>query len=137
MSWVCLLAADRPLPLYRAPEARLRTVRAGGQTVTVEEDGFSVLEHKYYRSAVDELGLAMKPFPYELDLRATRADLDHLRAYLKEHLAPGEEAELWGLWVGGTGGERPIRYRGPLDTLDLETLEVLEQCRPVCLTIKG
>ena len=64
------------------------------------EDGFSVQTHKYYRQAVKELGLTMKSFQYELDLRATEEDAAQLRTYLEQHLRPGETAELWNLWVG-------------------------------------
>lgn len=135
MSYVRLLAAGHPMPLYEAPAPRVRTVSIGGVRHTIEENGFSVLEHEYYRSAVDELCLTMKPCQYELDLRATEDDLNQFRAYLTAHLTPGEEVELWGLWVGGADEERPIRYRGPLNQFDRETLDLLEECRPVCVTI--
>jgi len=128
------LAADRPAPLYEAPTRRIRYTACGDRRLQVEEDGFSVQAHAYYRAAVEELGLTMRACWYELDLRATEDDLRYLRAYLKEHFTSGEEVELWGLWVGGE--ERPLaRYRGRLDELDLETLELLEECRQVCLTI--
>lgn len=135
MSYVCLLAADHPTPLCEASAPRIRTVSTGGDRYTIEEDGFSVLEHEYYRSAVDELGLTMKPCQYELNLRATEDDLNQFRAYLAAHLTTGEEVELWGLWVGGPDEERPTRYRGALDQFDLETLNLLEECRPVRVTI--
>ena len=73
-----LLAADRPLPLL---EPAFRRVRCTGR-FTVETDGFSVRPHEYYRGAVDELGLELKPFQYELDLEATQEDVNALRAYL-------------------------------------------------------
>lgn len=134
MSYVRLLAAGHPAPLYQPRERRIRQVSIDGQQVSVEEDGFAVLAHEYYRQAVEDLGLTMKPYQYELDLRATESDLRQLRAYLAEHFAPGEEVELWGLWVGGEE-ERPVRCRGPLDEFDMDTLEMLEEFRPVCLTI--
>lgn len=135
MSWVTLLAADHPATLYRAPEQRTRFVRIGVEQNPVREDGFSVLEHEYYRQAVDDLGYSMKPYQYEMNLRATPADLKYLRGYLEEHFAPGEEVELWGVWVGGEE-ERPARFRGPLDGLDIEELERLERAAPVCLTVE-
>ena len=135
MSYVALLAADKPLPLYEAPKPRVRWIQSGGHRVSVEEDGFSVQKHEYYRAAVEDLGLTMKPYQYELDLRATEDDLNELQTYLQENLAPGENVELWGLWVGGEE-ERLARYRGPLDALNLETLDMLEACRTVCLTIE-
>ena len=42
MSTVTLLAADHPMPLSEAQSRRIRTVRSGRDTITVEEDGFSV-----------------------------------------------------------------------------------------------
>ena len=90
MSRVVLLCADHPLPLYGSGVRRARTVGP----VTVEAGGFSVQEHKYYRSAVEDLGLSMKPCQYELDLRPTEEDAAALRAYLERNCAPGETVEL-------------------------------------------
>ena len=128
MSCVILLAADRPLPLRAATTKRTRTVSAGGRTLTVEEDGFSVREHRYYRQAVDELGFAMKPCRYELDLAATEEDAALLRAYLEEHCAPGEQVELWNLWLGDDRETKVPSFRGQLMDLDREALEQL--CSP-------
>ncbi len=83
--------------------------------------------HEYYRSAVDELGFAMKPFQYELEPGRCQADLDHLLAYLGENLSSGETVELWSLWVGDGGGTRPRRYRGKLSAFDLDTLGMLTE----------
>ena len=76
MSAVTLLCADHPLPLYRSNSRRIRSTPSG----PVTEDSFSVQTHKYYRQAVKELGLTMKSFQYELDLRATEEDAVQLRA---------------------------------------------------------
>ena len=124
MSCVCMIAADHPLPLQEPQARRTQTVQAEGRTITLEEDGFSVQPHKYYRPAVEELGLAMKPHQYELDLRATEEDAAQLCAYLRENCAPGEQVELWALWVGDGGG-KVHRYRGKLSEFDLDTLEML------------
>ena len=74
MSAVTLLCADHSLPLYRSGSRRIRTAPSG----PVAGDGFSVQTHKYYRQVVEELGLTMKPFQYELDLRATGEDAAQL-----------------------------------------------------------
>lgn len=137
MSAVTLLAADHPMPLSEARTRRIRTVRAGRDTITVEEDGFSVQEHAYYRWAVDELGLAMKPCRYELDLRATEEDATLLRDYLRQNGISGETVELWQLWVG-TDPEKLVRFSGPLKDLDKDTLEQMES-RPLgqtCISIR-
>ena len=96
MSAVTLLCADHPLPLY---ESGIRRTRTAG-SATVESGGFSVQEHVYYREAVEELGLTMKPCRYELELQAEESGAAALRAYLEKHLRPGETVELWSLWVG-------------------------------------
>ena len=70
MSRVILLCADHPLPLYAAQTRRVYFHRG----VRYEEEGFSVQPHVYYRPAVDNLELSMKPHRYELDLRATEQD---------------------------------------------------------------
>lgn len=70
----------------------------------METDGFSVRPHEYYRGAVDELGLELKPFQYKLDLEATQEDVNALRGLSGRHCRPGEQVELWNLWVGGGPG---------------------------------
>lgn len=131
MSAVTLLCADHPLPLYRSSSRRIRSTPSG----SVTEDGFSVQTHKYYRCGVEELGLTMKPFQYELDLQATGEDAAQLRTYLEKHLRPGETAELWNLWVGD-GPARAFRFTGPLAALAPDTLEQLFERAQTCLTIQ-
>ena len=111
MSAVTLLCADHSLPLYRSGSRRIRTAPSG----PVAGDGFSVQTHKYYRQVVEELGLTMKPFQYELDLRAT--------------------GELWNLWVGD-GPARAFRFTGPLAALEPDSLEQLFEQAQTCLTIE-
>ena len=115
MSRVILIAADHALPL------RDRESAAGLPC------GFQVAEHRYYRDAADALGFAMKPFQYELSLENCRADLDRLLDCLRANFAPGEEAELWSLWVGDGGGTRPRCYRGKLSEFDPDTLDMLTE----------
>lgn len=121
MSRVCLLASEKPLPLLDNQGTRTRS--NGRVTVTIP--GFAVTEHAYYRDAVDALGFDLPPCLYELDLEPTPEDLQHLRKYLTENLAPGEEVELWSLWVGNGGGERPRYSRCALRELDLPRLKEL------------
>ena len=126
MSHVNLIAANKELPLCDKQEFRESTVTVPGcEPVTVGcTCGFVVAPHEYYRNAVDELDIEMKPFQYELDFQTCQTDLDHLLSYLRENFAPGEEVELWSLWVG-LGGGRAHRYRGKLSEFDLETLGML------------
>lgn len=137
MSVVTLLAADHPMPLSEAHTRRIRTVCSGRDAITVEEDGFSVQEHAYYRWAVDELGIAMKPCQYELDLRATEEDAVLLRDYLRQNGIPGETLELWQLWVG-TEREKLIQFSGSLEDLDKDTLEQMESSPlgQTCISIR-
>lgn len=99
MSAVTLLCADHSLPLYRSGSRRIRTAPSG----PVAGDGFSVQTHKYYRQVVEELGLTMKPFQYELDLRATGEDAAQLRAYLETAPLPRRDSGA----VEPVGGRRP------------------------------
>ena len=122
MSHVILIAADRELPLLD----RVREFSDEDHHL-VFANGIRVLEHKYYRWAVDELGFELKPCQYELDIVQHENDLRSLIDYLSENFSPGEEAELWSLWVGSGGGERPIRYRGRLSEFDLDTLGMLTE----------
>lgn len=124
MSRVMLLAADRPLPLCDRQTERTKTVTVEGEAITVAfPAGFRVAEHGYYRAAVAELGWPMKPFVYELELEAHADDLADLKRYLAQHLASGETAELWNLWVGADDLGRPTAYRGTLAEFDMETLK--------------
>ena len=134
MSCVYLLSASHPLPLYDSGLCRLRTVKTGTTDITVEEDGFSVQEHGYYRQAVNDLALDMQPYRYELNLSPTEEDAAQLRAYLSKNCARGETVELWHLWVGGEK-YRVRRFSGPLSALEQDTLEQLEEAYQSCLTI--
>ena len=134
MSAVTLLCADRPLPLYDSGARRTETSSHGGYTVSIERNGFSVQEHKYYRGAVEDLGLSMRPFRYELDLEATEEDARQLRDYLARYGRPGEPVELWNLWVGD-GEVRALHLAGPLRALDRDTLEQLLERDQTCMTI--
>ena len=59
----------------------------------------------------------------DLELELHEDDLVHLKDYLREHFTPGEEAELWNLWVGIDDFGRPTRYCGALSDFDMEKLE--------------
>ena len=130
MSRVMLLCADHPLPLYDSQTRRVYFRRG----VRYEEDGFSVQPHVYYRPAVDDLELPMKPHRYELDLRATAQDAALLRDYLRQNCAPGEQVELWNLWVGDAR-IRVFRLAGPLTDLDADALTQLEEREQTCITL--
>ncbi len=132
MSRVYLIAADKPLPLCDRREERTATV--GTYTVSAL-CGFSVAEHRYYRSAVDLLSLPMKPCQYEMQLECSERDLSSLRGYLAEQFSPGERVELWSLWVGIDEMPRPVRYQGELAAFDLETLEQFLAAPQICITI--
>ena len=129
MSHVSLIAAGKELPLCDKREYReSTTILPDGERFTIGlERGFRVEKHSYYRDSTDYLGFEIKPFQYELTLEQCEADLNHLLAYLRENFSPGEEAQLWSLWVGNGAGERPIRYRGRLSEFDLDTLGMLTE----------
>ncbi len=128
MSQVILLAADRPLPLHEPTTRRIRTVRSGRETIPVEEEGFSVRAHAYYRGAVEGLGLEMKPYQYELDVAPAREEAALLRDYLAARCRPGEQVELWNLWVGPDRAKKVPSFRGRLADLDEQALAQL--CDP-------
>lgn len=129
MSHVNLIAADRELPLCDRQEFR-EHYSADLDTMGIEPPtigftcGFAVAPHEYYRNAVDELGIEMKSFQYVLDFKYCGTDLNHLRAYLRDNFSPGEEVELWSLWVGSGAGST-CHYRGTLSEFDLDTLGML------------
>lgn len=129
MSHVNLIAADRELPLCDRQEYReSTTILPDGERFAIGlERGFRVEEHSYYRDSTDCLDYEMKPFRYELTVERCETDLNHLLTYLRENFSPGEEVELWSLWVGSGGGERPIHYRGRLSEFDLDTLGMLTE----------
>ena len=125
MSRVCLIAADKPLPLCDRQSERTSTVRSMGKDFTITAlRGFRVAEHRYYRAAVELLGYPMKPHQYELELEQHPDDLAHLLEYLRSNFSTGETVELWNVWVGADQC-RPVRYSGTLAEFDAETLEQL------------
>ncbi len=132
MSRVLLITGDAPLPLCDRQSERTKTVTVRGESFSVTAlAGFCVREHLYYRGAVDALGLSMKPYQAELDAENCEEDLRHLRDYLRTHFAPGDEAELWNLWVGSDDLGRVPHFRGSLADLDAETLtQFLEPAHP-------
>lgn len=135
MSQVTLLACAHPLPLYVPNVCRISSVLSNGKQLHVETPGFSVQEHRYYRSAVEALALPMKPFLYELNLSPTEQDACLLRAYLSAHCLPGELVELWCLWVGMDSLSRLHRFHGHLSDLETDTLKQLEEQHHTCMTI--
>ena len=134
MSRVILLAADHPMPLYDSGVRRIRTSREGGYTITCEEEGFSVQEHRYYQSAVDDLQLAIRPYRYELNLAPTKQDARLLRDYLSACCTPGEQVELWHLWLSGEP-VRAFHLIGRLTDLEEDTLRQMEDQDQTCITI--
>ena len=136
MSRVILLAADHPLPYYQSDIQRPSPPSRGPIVVTLpwESYGFSVRPHRDYRMAVEELGLEIKPYQYELNLKATEQDARELRNYLTQHCQTGEQVELWNLWVGDVN-VRAFHLEGPLSDLDKETLEQLFEKDQTCMTI--
>lgn len=122
--------ADHPLPLYAAQTRRVY-FHSG---VRYEEEGFSVQPHVYYRPAVDNLELSMKPHRYELDLRATEQDAALLRDYLRQSCIPGEQVELWNLWVSDIR-VRAFRLTGPLADLDADALVQMAEREQTCITL--
>ena len=129
MSHVSLIAADKELPLCDRQEYRERTVTVpNSKSITIGcTCGFRVEKHSYYHDSTDFLDYEMKPFQYELTLEQCETDLNHLLTYLRENFSPGEEVELWSLWVGSGHGERPVCYRGRLSEFDLDTLGMLTE----------
>ena len=131
MSYVMLVAADHPLPLYDSGIRRSSASTAGGAYVQVETPGFSIQPHQYYRDAVEALGLEMKLWQYELNVEAAEAEAEQLRAYLKRSCRPGETIELWNLWVGDDREEKIARFQGRLGDLDQEALAALAEETPL------
>ena len=128
MSCVILLAADHPMPLYDPELCRTYPAQANGDDVIMETPSFSIQLHEYYREAVEELGLEMKPWQYELNLEAREDEAALLRDYLKKHCLSREQVELWNLWIGDDREETIPCYRGLLADLDGDTLDQL--CNP-------
>ena len=136
MSRVILLAADHPLPYYQSDIQRPSPPSRGPIVVTLPPECycFSVQPHRDYRIAVEELGLEIKPYQYELNLKATGQDAQQLRDYLARHCKAGEQVELWNLWVGDMNA-RSLHLTGPLSDLDQDTLEQLFEKDQTCMTI--
>lgn len=67
------------------------------------------------------LELSMKPHRYELDLRATEQDACPAAGLSRQSCIPGEQVELWNLWVSDIR-VRAFRLTGPLADLDADAL---------------
>lgn len=100
----------------------------------METAGFSIQAHEYYRQTAEELGLEMKSYQYKLNLDVAEQDAQQLRDYLTQHGKPGEQVELWNLWVGNVN-VRAFHPMGPLRDLDRDVLEQLFEKDQTCMTI--
>ena len=120
--------APAPVRLPHPAGARGGSRHGGG-------DGFSVQANEYYRQAVEELDFPMKPCRYELDLEPTDQDAGLLKQYLEQQLRPGEEVQLWSVWVPRYPEDGLSRYRGQWEELDREALTLLEGWN-VCMTVE-
>ena len=127
MSLCMLIAADKPLPLCNKRTEQNRIVEVEGERFTVSVvSGFSVEKHSYYRDAVNALNYPIKDYQYELSLEENVADLQNLKDYLLEQFAPGETAELWGVWLGDYDGKKQAVCRSiPIQKLDMDTMHAL------------
>ena len=144
MSRVCLVAADRPLPLCDMEEHWTRALKLserfrnpdlrGVERVISGTSLFRIQEHSYYRGAVDELELELKGYQYELEVTKDQWTLEKLTAYLKENLSSGEQVELWSLWIGNESIP-PARYAGHLKDFDMDTLHQFLDAESICITI--
>ena len=140
MSRVYLLSADRPLPLCDMEENWTRVIKLRNPDLRVRESvisgksQFRIQEHSYYRGAVNELELDMKGYQYELDVTKDQWSLEELTAYFRENLSPGEQVELWSLWIGNESIP-PVRYAGYLSDFDMDTLHQFLDAESICITI--
>ena len=76
----------------------------------------------------------MKPCRYELNLVATEQDAALLQDYLQANCIPGEQVELWNLWVGDAR-VWGFHLAGPLADLDMDALTQLEERAQTCITL--
>ena len=144
MSRVYLIAADQSLPLCNIQEKCTRVMKLsenfrnpalrGQERVFSGTNQFHIQEHVYYRDAVNALELEMKPYQYALEVEEDEWGVEKLTTYLKENLKPGEQVELWSLWVG-YDIIPPARYAGKLDDFALDTLHQFLYAESICLTI--
>lgn len=116
MSRVYVIAADKPLPL-------------------AEGAAFQVEALNYYRQAVELLGYPMKPNRYELSIRSGPDAAEALGGYLARRLAPGEQAQLWSVWVGDVNRRCPPRFQGRLADFDTQALKQFLDAEEICFDI--
>lgn len=144
MSRVYLIAADRSLPHCDLEQPQKRVIRLSEHFRNPDLRGqereiswvshFSVQPHSYYRSAVEALGYPLKPFQYELTVEQDPWSLEQLLTYLTGQFTPGEQVQLWSLWVGGESLPA-MRVGGNLRDFDMETLQQYLTAESICITI--
>ena len=76
----------------------------------------------------------MKGYQYELEVTKDQWSLEELTAYFRENLSPGEQVELWSLWIGNESIP-PVRYAGYLSDFDMDTLHQFLDAESICITI--
>ena len=131
MSFIHLLAAERPMPL--ADCRTHRTVVLGPGCSVEGELGLLVEPCAWYPG--DMAHCRTMPLQYNLELAEDAQTLSDLRAYLQENLLPGEKAELWHIFLEGLG-DKPQRYRGKLEDFDQDTFSLLFGNEECCITVE-
>ena len=131
MSFVYLLAAQRPMPLgdWRTQ----RTVVLSPQCSIEGELGFLVEPCDWYPG--DMAHCQTMPLQYNMELVEDAQTLADLQAYLRENMEEGESVELWQLFLGGLDG-KPKRYRGKLEDFDADTFALLFGNDECCITVE-
>lgn len=83
MSHVLILSSDIKMPEFHSAEA------------------FSITKSYYGRECSEIDRFIKKAYFYEIDISATKWALSELKKYLTENTKPGNEVELWSIWLGG------------------------------------
>ena len=127
MSYVLLMAADKPLPLCN--HSAVRETVSGEYSVSFA-CGFTVAEHRYYRAATDELAYPLREFQYELDLYNDEADFCLLKSYLADNFRPGETVDLWHVCISDLDDRRcPPCRKGTLAEFDMDIMGILTEIK--------
>ena len=134
MSYINLLASDRPLPLCDC--RTLRTISDGLVSISGEL-GLAVQPCTWNPYELEHCNT--KPFRYTLELAEDEQTFFDLVSYFKRVLSEGDTVELWRIWLGDPVDcfAKPQHYRGRLGEFDPDVFSLLfhpdEEC---CITIE-
>lgn len=133
MSQYMFIAADHPLEEreYQRPQSIIIETYDDNVIVKSSEDDPDFMVQEADEGLTGQV-LTQKKYCFELcyDKLSLRGRCE-LAEYINSNFLPGDELELWSVWLGGDEDETSVEYwEVPADKLSEADIEEWDSCRP-------